>query len=210
MPRRKLLDLFCGAGAASVGYERAGFDVTGVDWFPQSSYPFDCYLADAMTFPLDGFDVVHASPPCQRYSHATPHRTRAGHPDLLDAIFRRLVESGLPFIVENVPLSPMVPDVVLCGSMFGLTVRRHRWFATRPRLTRPAPPCRHDGLLAFEDADEKVYAAAMGIDWMTNRESKQAIPPAFAEFLGRQMLAVLDGTRSPRDHTPIDLDLTVT
>src|SRR5271157_4335910 len=104
----KLLDLFCGAGGASEGYHRAGFEVVGVDINPQPHYPFKFIQADAMTFPLDGYDVIHASPPCQAYTVAGYNERARGkiYPDLLDAIRQRLIENAKPWIIENVPGSP--------------------------------------------------------------------------------------------------------
>jgi hypothetical protein len=131
MSRPRLLDLFCGAGGAAMGYHRAGFDVVGVDINPQPHYPFEFHQGDAMTWPLDGFDAIHASPPCKAF-------TRAGwsahfgyhdrHDDLLTPTRTRLVLQPAPWVIENVPGSPMAPSVVLCGSNFGLNLRRHRWF----------------------------------------------------------------------------------
>lgn len=208
MTKPKLLDLFCGAGGASVGYHRAGFEVVGVDINKQPNYPFTFYRADAISFDLAGFDVIHASPPCQRYSVATKrHAGRSGlHPDLLQPIIDRLVGNGVPWVVENVPGAPMTADVVLCGSMFGLGVRRHRLFASSNHLT--APPCRHDLQLPkyniyqhgkwYLSPVSHVYGngggkgdwkEAMDIDWMTLKEIAQSIPPAYTEYIGRQMFA---------------------
>lgn len=133
----RLLDLFCGAGGASVGYHHAGFEVVGVDINNQRDYPFEFYQADAMTFPLDGFDFVHASPPCQTYS-ITKHTHDKKHPDLLEPTRKRLQESGLPYIIENVIGADMPGSIVLCGASFALTatdtdgtklvLKRHRQF----------------------------------------------------------------------------------
>src|SRR5512134_3964137 len=95
----RLLDLFCGAGGAAMGYHRAGFDVVGVDIKPQPHYPFEFYQADALTYPLDGFDAYHASPPCQRYSTITKYHGKEvteSHPDLLPTTRERLMLAGLP------------------------------------------------------------------------------------------------------------------
>lgn len=105
----RLLDLFCGAGGAAVGYHRAGFDVVGVDIKPQPNYPFEFHQADALEYPLDGFDAYHASPPCQGYSLATKDNSHwVGYsqgkqtPKLILQTVQRLNANGLPFIVENV------------------------------------------------------------------------------------------------------------
>jgi C-5 cytosine-specific DNA methylase len=189
----RLLDLFCGAGGAAMGYHLAGFEIVGVDIDPQPNYPFDFVAADAMTFPLDGFDAIHASPPCQHYAPVTRWRGDAGnHPDLLEATVARLRASGLPWVVENVPYAPLRPDFVLCGSMFGLQVRRHRWFLTSWAGFELVQGCHHDRLLPFEHKGERAYADAMGCQWMTNREAREAIPPAYTDWIGRRLLATLE------------------
>ena len=130
--RPLLLDLFCGAGGAAMGYHRAGFDVTGVDTKPQPHYPFTFVQADAMTFPLDGFDAIHASPPCQDHMK-TPTHNQAAHGTgwMLAATRERLAASGAPWVIENVPGAPLRPDYELCGCMFPeLRTRSKRWFET--------------------------------------------------------------------------------
>ena len=204
-----LLDLFCGAGGASVGYDRAGFDVVGVDIEPQPHYPFTFYQLDAMTFPLDGFDAIHASPPCQKF---TAYRRRGGgvgdgYPDLIEPVRERLEAIGVPWVMENVARSPVRPLVHLCGSSFGLDVQRHRWFESNVPMM--SPPCAH-GLQKprFAHATNRknlrrtveigvwriplpVQQKAMGIDWMTLDELTEAIPPAYTEYIGGNLLETL-------------------
>jgi DNA (cytosine-5)-methyltransferase 1 len=206
MTRPRLLDLFCGAGGAAVGYHRAGFDVVGVDIAPQPRYPFEFHQADAMTWPLDGFDVIHASPPCQAF---TAYRRRGGgvgddYPDLIKATRRLLVEAGRLYVIENVPGSSVRNHVQLCGTSFGLDVRRHRWFESNVAML--APPCNHDLPRRFTPATNRtnlrrtvevgvwripleVQQRAMGIDWMTLDELTEAIPPAYTQWIGEQLLA---------------------
>lgn len=193
----RLLDLFCGAGGAAMGYHRSGFEVVGVDIDLQPNYPFEFVQADAMTFPLDGFDAIHASPPCQHYAPVTRWRGSASdHPDLYEPTRRRLVVSGVPWVIENVPFAPFEPDVVLCGSMFDLPIRRHRWFIGHPSLSPWVPPCTHrQSDLAFDHGGsdpESAYRAAMGCDWMTVKESRNAIPPAYTEHIGTRLRARLE------------------
>jgi hypothetical protein len=190
----RLLDLFCGAGGAAMGYHRAGFEVVGVDINPQKNFPFEFIQADATTFPLDGFDVIHASPPCQHYATVTVWRgDRNEHPDLLDPTRQRLTEWGGPWVIENVPEAPIRADYLLCGSQLNLNIRRHRAFETsRPPVFSLLMPCSHDSrLLPFMHKGERAYADAMGCDWMTNREAREAIPPAYTEFIGKQLLEQL-------------------
>jgi DNA (cytosine-5)-methyltransferase 1 len=211
--RPRLLDLFCGAGGCSVGYHRAGFDVIGVDIVRQWDYPFEFHLADAATFPLDGFDAIHASPPCK--AHTVARRVAESrfptlfdpHPDLVAVIRGRLELAGVPYVIENVPGAPMVGPVTYCGSSFGLRVRRHRLFESNVPLSAPA--CRHDeqgdvvGVYgnggawtrtAPGGAGVKVVgreaAEALGIDW-TDRQTglSQAIPPAYTAHIGAQLIA---------------------
>lgn len=218
MPR--ILDLFCGVGGCSVGYARAGFEVVGVDHVRQWGYPFEFHQADAMTFPLEGFDAVHASPPCK--AHTVANRVarardaqRGGRlfqpdTDLLTPTLERLRAWGGLWIVENVPGAPMPSSsVTLCGSSFGLRVRRHRLFAASIELT--SPECRH----AEQGRPVGVYgqggnwtrtapggggvkvsgpeaADALGIDWTNDQRTlSQAIPPAYTEHLGAQLLEAL-------------------
>jgi DNA (cytosine-5)-methyltransferase 1 len=217
--RPRLLDLFCGAGGAAVGYHRAGFDVVGVDIAPQPHYPFEFHQEDALTV-LDDlalgytgwapFDAVHASPPCQAYSAM---RGPAGSvaPDLIATVrsglsaWRRA--SGLPYVIENVERSPLRNAVTLCGTMFDLPIRRHRLFELAPVTAALIPSCTcrngvRDGRLVGQMLSGKVLPGrtprhgytesqrrtAIGVPWMTTMEARQAIPPAYTEFIGSQLL----------------------
>lgn len=213
-----LLDLFCGAGGAAMGYSRAGFDVVGVDIHPQPDYPFAFIQADALTFPLLGFDVIHASPPCQAYSRLSVMPTaRSGHPDLLSLVLDRVQATGVSWVVENVdgaPFPPEVHRVQLCGSMFGLRMRRHRWFATNVAML--VPRCQHDpavdlvGVYGASDGEHapgfkhpgirrgprqgstRECREVMGMPWVRRRRGlTEAIPPAYTEYIGRQLMAQL-------------------
>lgn len=210
----RLLDLFCGAGGAAEGYARAGFEVVGVDIKPQPNYPFEFHQADALTFGLSGFDAVHASPPCQAYIQRNKNLVTKW-PKLIEPVRGRLLETGLPFVIENVSGAPLTPTFTLCGTMFDLPLLRHRIFETNWPETAWPPPCNHWGTVAAgdfaavyafggkghrgRDADgNKVrgvksapgpdWAVAMGIDWMTKREMAEAIPPAYTEFIGAQLI----------------------
>jgi C-5 cytosine-specific DNA methylase len=151
----RLLDLFAGAGGAARGYQLAGFHVTGIDINPQPRYAGDEFIqGDALeylaTADLSGFDAIHASPPCQAYANVTAWRgQQSDHPDLVAATRDALNATGLPWVIENVPEAPIRPDLLLCGSQFGLRVRRHRAFETSPRLFSLIAPCRHRDLLPF-------------------------------------------------------------
>jgi DNA (cytosine-5)-methyltransferase 1 len=211
MTRPRLLDLFCGAGGCSVGYHRAGFDVVGVDINPHPDYPYELHVTDAMAYPLDGFDIVHASPPCPRYSTATPVAARDRHPDLLDPIRKRLVATGRPYVIENVPNAPLLGPVLYCGKAMGLPhLRRHRLFESNVWLMSPGCACdnsgtfgvhgdhpdrpggwlRPDGTSRGLKATSITHAQTiMGIDWMTTWDDlTDAIPPAYTEHIGAQLL----------------------
>lgn len=210
--RPRLLDLFCGAGGCSVGYHKAGFDVVGVDVKLQPDYPFEFHLADAMTYSLDRFDAVHASPPCQRFTVANRVAgSSKNHLDLLTPTLTRLRRSGLVWVVENVPGSPMPDDaVVLCGSMFDLKVRRHRLFASSEPLTGSG--CNHKrqgralgvygngGAWTRKQAGgggtkvvRKEAADAMGVYWTEKQPAlAQMIPPAYTHFIGEQIRSCFD------------------
>ncbi len=213
-----LLDLFCGAGGAAMGYHRAGFEIIGVDIKPQLRYPFEFVRADAMTFPLDGFDVIHASPPCQGYSIANYIWGKTDHPLLIEPIRERFLAADKPYVIENVPGAPLKAPLTLCGLAFGLNVKRHRIFETSPQILL-APPCppghrRLDYVLVFGGGVRKrvpqqgrtlkggpkmnrptlplsVGRAAMEIDWMSRFELSEAVPPAYTEYIGRQLMALL-------------------
>ena len=209
MTRPRILDLFCGAGGCSTGYHRAGFDVVGVDLSAQPRYPFEFHQADAMTFPLDGFDAVAASPPCQMYSRALRHMATP-QPMLIDAIRARFATADLPWVIENVegaPL-PVASDlygrhgVMLCGTAFGLRVYRHRIFETSFPVS--GPPCRHTRsamnphnakgreimYAEFGRGDpEKVWLREMGVEWMNRHEGRESVPPVFTEYIGGYLMA---------------------
>lgn len=189
MSRPRLLDLFCGAGGAGMGYHRAGFEVVGVDLEPQPHYPFEFHEADALTFPIEGFDAVHASPPCPHYANVTKWRGNPDdHPALIEPMREALLRSGLPFVIENVRTNALRSPIVLCGSMFELRIRRHRYFESNADLPWFMPACRHRSTdLAFEHKAERAYADAMGCDWMTAVEARQAIPPAYTEWVGQHL-----------------------
>lgn len=193
MDRPRLLDLFCGAGGAAAGYHLAGFEVVGVDINPQPRYPFEFHQGNALTYPLEGFDAIHASPTCQTFARVTAWRgDRGSHPDLLMPMLARLGNVSAPWIVENVPEAPLRPDYLLCGSQFGLPVRRHRIFQRGNWSAYDLlPPCQHRGLLPFMHKGERAYADAMECGWMTKEEGRQAIPPAYTRFIGEQLLTHL-------------------
>lgn len=192
-----------------MGYHDAGFDVVGVDIEPQPDYPYEFHQADALTVSLDGFDAIHASPPCQSFTayRRKGHGVGDGYPDLIEPIRTRLERSGLPWVIENVAGAPLRNAVMLCGSSFGLDVRRHRYFESNVPLT--APPCDHSWQTPrFPPATNRtnlrrtvevgvwripleVQQRAMGIDWMPLRSLSEAIPPAYTEHIGRQLLAVI-------------------
>ncbi len=210
----KLLDLFCGAGGAAMGYYRAGFnEIVGIDIVPQKRFPFDFIQGDALNPPVDlkDFDLIHASPPCQAYSMGTRNiGTAKGRPDLLGDTRDLLETSNSFWIIENVPGAPMRIDVLLCGSMFGLQVKRHRWFElSHPEYLLLTPTCKHEwergmaiGVYGHGTPTTHLkkigpvyvddWREAMQIDWMTGRELAEAIPPAYTEWLGKRIIEIGD------------------
>lgn len=209
----RALDLFCGAGGASLGLFRAGFCVEGVDINPQPNYvqgPLNFAQANALEYLQRGlhhFDLIWASPPCQAF---TAYKRRTDHVrpalNLIPITRARLQESGVPHIIENVTgaRDQLVNPVMLCGSMFGLDVQRHRLFECSFPVRQPK--CRHDiWTPRFPQATNRknkrktvevgvwripleVQQRAMGIDWMTLEELSQAIPPAYSEYLANEFL----------------------
>ena len=206
----KLLDLFCGVGGASVGYARAGFEVHGVDLKHGKRYPYTYTRADVLDVLQDDnfiqqFDVIHASPPCQTHSITQHLRNAQGKTtskiDLIPETRAALIASDKPYIIENVPGSPLINPIQLCGSSFGLKVRRHRLFESNMPLEGSV--CNHKlqgrpigvyGSLNDEIPKGGKTAAtineardAMGMPWAIWTELVEAIPPAFTEYLGGQI-----------------------
>lgn len=215
--KARLLDLFCRAGGASVGYSRAGFEVEGVDIEPQPNYPFRFYQADALTFPLDGYDAYHASPECKRYCQAIACRPghRNKYPDQIPMIRTRLLATGKPYVLENVPWAKHLlhNPIMLCGTMFGLPVKRHRYFESNIDLGLFLPAgCGCHGKAGYTNANRGISSFrngarlisvvghnfcvddarhAMGMGWANRDELSQAIPPAYTEYIGRYLMQCL-------------------
>lgn len=202
-----LLDLFSGAGGAAMGYYRAGFRVVGVDIAPMPHYPFEFHQDDALEFCArygKGFDAIHASPPCQRYSVCTPMAYRGNHPDLIEPTRKALLEIGKPFVIENVENARalLVNPIKLCGSMFGLGVWRHRYFEMWPRKFILTPPCNHSNIPVLisgsprrncdrTESSSQERRDAADLQWMTRTEMDEAIPPAYTEFIGKHLIEVI-------------------
>lgn len=215
----RLLDTFCKAGGAGMGYSRAGFEVVGVDIEYQPRYPFEFHQSDAFEFIREHgheFDAIHASPPCQKYSACRTMHTTQGrvYPDLIVPTRQKLLQSGKPYVLENVIGSPLRTPIMLCGLMFGLKLFRHRLFESnlflmvpyhRPHtgkvVGRQGYVCMAGhgdsgrGRIAADHRSVSAWKAASGIDWMTQKELAQAIPPAYTEWIGRQLIQHLDRKR---------------
>lgn len=215
----KLLDLFCGAGGASMGYHLAGFDVTGVDIKPQKHYPFEFFQDDAIEFCRkhgSDFDVIHSSPPCQAHTVLKfCQKNNPGydkrHIDLIPQTREVLKQIGKPYIIENVMLAPLEGNViVLCGTYFGLKVYRHRQFETswfmlqiphiahRDNVTGAGKGKSNKGFISVtgnggfgHGVTIEYVKMAMGIDWMTRKELSQAIPPAYTRYIGKIILEMI-------------------
>ena len=212
----RLLDLFCGAGGAAMGYHRAGFEVVGVDIKPQPHYPFEFHQADALEYQLEGFDAYHASPPCQGYcSHTKDNSQWVSYsqgkqtPRLIPLIRQRLLQSNRPFVIENVTGAKFALNnpFILCGVMFGLVVPRHRYFESSVPISTPEH-CYCRGIATsyaqrngIEVRDMSItgkgrhagcgdrWRKLMEITWpMSQSEIVEAIPPAYTEFIGKQLL----------------------
>jgi DNA (cytosine-5)-methyltransferase 1 len=217
----RLLDLFCGGGGAGYGYHMAGFDIVGVDHLPQPRFPFDFIQADALeylaTADLSQFDVIHASPVCKAYTvcNLSP---KERHPMQIAEVRQALARTEKPYIIENVVGAKhhMKASLMLCGSMFGLPIQRHRLFEIgNTDLFLYAPSyCDHrkatisvvghsvwdsskegtrrkDGRRRPDSVLVEIGHKAMGITWMTKEELAQAIPPAYTRYIGQQLINML-------------------
>lgn len=219
----KILDLFCGAGGSAEGLKRAFPDshIMGVDLKFQPNYPFFFVQSDALKFVVENqqliretFDFVWASPPCQAYSFASAHLRKQGveYPDLLMPTRVELRQLGLPYAIENVVGAKLVQPVRLCGPMFDLKVYRHRLFETSFPVEQP-DHIRHAEKISVKGEFVTVaghggrgsgrldkWQKAMDINWMTKEEMAQAVPPAYAEYIGQQYLIYLEKMEIPDGH----------
>ena len=214
--RPRILDLFAGAGGSAVGYNRAGFDVVGVDIAPQPHYPYEFHQGDAIAFLAEHgheFDAIHASPPCQAYTALRTLSDRK-HPELVEPVRDLLRAWGGPYVIENVPGAPLLNPLTLCGASFGLgamcrdgiwrPLRRHRLFESNVWMMGGGCACSgqqpigvygHGGggsMLRGYKGTVAESRTALGCEWMTRREVSQAIPPAYTEWIGRQLLAAIE------------------
>ena len=214
----KLLDLFCGAGGAGMGYRQAGFHVTGIDIHPQPNYAGHEFIqADALTYLAEyghEFDAIHASPPCQASSALTKGTNKGRrYPNLIPATRELLASFDVPTVIENVQGSDLRRDLTLCGEMFGLGVIRHRYFEVEGLMIPKPKHIKHRGRVRgwrhgeYHDGpyvapygrgggkgtlDE--WRAAMSVEWMkTHEEVTECIPPAFTEFIGTHLARSIDG-----------------
>lgn len=202
----RVLDLFCGAGGAAMGLHRAWPDAEiGVDIRPQPRYPFRFIQADAMTFPLEGYDFIWASPSCKAFSVAGVARRRQGwkYENQIPALRQRLVQTGCHYVIENVVGAPLLAGSVrLCGTMFGLPLFRHRYFENNIGVLVPPHRTHKRGAVLRKEIvcvagwtghthgtnfSVQDYKRALGIDWMERDELREAVPPAYAEFIAKQV-----------------------
>jgi len=206
----RILDLFCCAGGAGYGYHQAGYTVVGVDIDCQPRYPFQFYQADALDYLArrgHEFDLIHASPPCQKYSRLNNlHKNE--YPDLVEKTRRLLVATGKPYVIENVPGAPLHSPLLLCGTMFGIKTLRHRLFETEPKIYFPPGQCQHTGRTARKGEQSKLAncdyititghnflveeaRAIYGTPWMTQYELAQAVPPQYTKWIGDELRRIL-------------------
>lgn len=218
--RPLLLDLFCCAGGAGMGYNLSGFEVVGIDRDDQPEYPFTFIKGNALEIGKDLielFDAVHASPPCQHFTKYNNCRKnlKEKYEDLIEPTRQMLIESGKPYVIENVVGAPLINPITLCGSMFGLDIRRHRLFETSFHIMQPEcnhriwEPNRFPGGRSRERGNARTLCRGtieigrwniplatqqkgMGIDWITDlRKLSEAIPPAFTNYIGESLMNYL-------------------
>lgn len=206
----RILDLFCCAGGAGMGYFLSGFEVVGIDNKEQKHYPFEFILSDAFEYLEKNymfFDAFHASPPCQLYSKSTKQWKMMGkeYPDLIARCRNLLTEIGKPYIIENVPDSPLINPIILNGSVFGLLVHRKRlfecnFFVEQPIIPKTKRPVKMGRPVKEGDIIQPVghfsgieYAKKqMEIDWMNTSELAQAIPPAYTKYISKFLIGEIE------------------
>lgn len=218
MEKPFLLDLFCGGGGCSRGYQMAGFRVRGVDIKAQTRYIGEEFVqADALEYlerliksgEIEEFAAISASPPCQTYSASTRHLHTGNAPRLIGNVRDLLIASRLPWVIENVEGAPLPRagtlfssyGTVLCGTMFQMPIWRHRIF--EGSIPLPVLPCRHKGrpLNPVNASNQRFWRGKlgglnpetewrkqMGVIWMTKMEARQAIPPAYTRFIGEHLM----------------------
>ncbi len=193
----------------SVGIKKAfpNAEITGVDLYPQKNYPFKFIQADALKFPLEGYDFIWASPPCQAFSSISNlGKNSKKHKKLIRPVRQRLIDSGIPYVIENVMGAKKElasSAVVLCGGMFNLEVYRHRLFEASFILSppdhvkhvakctplihrRPRKPGEFLTITSHFGCSLADARKAMGIEWMDRDDLPQAIPPAYSEYILNQ------------------------
>ena len=208
----KLLDLYCGGGGAGYGYRLAGFTVMGVDIEAQPKYRGEFVQSDAIAYLMDNFrdyDVIHASPPCQAYSLASMQHRANGkkYPDLIEKTREALIFTGKPYVIENVPRSPLLNPIELCGAMFGMKTYRHRLFESNMDIQAPFHP-KHvakntkmgrrpkDGeyiQYVGHFSGVEVVQKMTGLNWLGQYELAQSIPPQYTKCIGDQLMKILIG-----------------
>jgi len=202
----KLLDLYCCGGGAGHGYENAGYDVTGIDNEPQPKHRGKIIIADAIEYlklHFQEYDIIHASPPCQKYSMSSMQFRKAGkeYVDLIEITRNELIKTGKPYIIENVPGAPLNNPIELCGAMFGMRTYRHRLFESNMPIKAPEHPKHKNpnakmGRKAKEHehiqyvghfSGVKEVQEMTGLHWLGQYELAQSIPPQYTEYLGNQI-----------------------
>jgi DNA (cytosine-5)-methyltransferase 1 len=206
-PSFRLLDLFCCEGGAGMGYAQVGWKVTGVDIVPRPRNPHPVIIGDALEYLAEHghkYDFIHASPPCQGYSHLTPEAHKGNYPKLIHTLREMLADIGKPYVIENVAGArhDLKNPVMLCGSMFGLRTQRHRYFETSFPLAAPCA-CDHSEIPLLVTTASKASRAkrfslgippktvknaplAYGINWMSCDGLKECIPPAYTRYIAEQ------------------------
>jgi DNA (cytosine-5)-methyltransferase 1 len=216
----RILDLYCGAGGAAKGYHDYGFEVVGVDLHEQPRFPYEFVQDDALNaldtlilggkvggYFLDDFDAIHASPPCQAWSVMSNCRPGLAetYPRLIVPTRCLLQQTGKLYVIENVPRAPLVNPVVLCGTSFGLRVRRHRLFETNFRVYEP--PCDHFGRVlnphnsearkrmreefGYGESLERIWKREVGVEWMNDAEARESIPPVYTSYIAGHVRGAL-------------------